>query len=567
MPVPRLDVQGALPTDCARVRTQEVLMRRRSAFAACILIAASTAPAEQTPPAPLFDGMGKHRHRVQTISKQAQRYFDQGLVLAWGFNHAEAGRSFREAARLDPSCAMAWWGAAYVLGPNINVPMNPDDAPAAVEAVQKALQLASDPRERAYAEAMATRYAVPPPEDRRPLDLAYADAMRALVKQFPDDLDAHTLLAEALMDLRPWKLWSKTGEPAPETPEILAALERVLAKSPEHPGAIHFYIHSTEASPHPEKAEPYADRLRNLVPGAGHLVHMPGHTYMRVGRYRDVVLANQRATAVDEAYVAQCHAQGVYPIGYVPHNHQFLWAGACMLGQRAVALQAAGTTVAHTAHEMASDPGMGMMQHYGMTPLYAYTRFGMWDEILRSPAPPAEQLYARGVWHYARGLAHARQDRAATARFELASLSQIASRDTLAAITTFEINTAKAILAVAVSVLEGEIAAAGSDWEVAIPALRRAVALEDALNYNEPADWFFPVRHTLGAVLLEAGRATEAETVYREDLKKYPENGWALCGLAKSLAAQNRNGEAAAVQRRFEKAWADADIQISRSRL
>ncbi len=544
-------------------------MNARLVQIVCIsTIAYSVASAQESPvaPAPLFEGMGKHHHRVQTSSKQAQRYFDQGLVLAWGFNHAEAGRSFREAARLDPNCAMAWWGAAYVLGPNINAPMNPDDAPAAHEAAQKALQRARDPRERAYAEAIAKRYAPQAPEDRRPLDVAYADAMREVTKQFPDDLDAATLLAESLMDLRPWKLWSKSGEPAPETPEILANLERVLRKSPDHPGAIHFYIHSTEASPNPEKAVPFADRLRALVPGAGHLVHMPGHTYMRVGRYQDVVLANQRATAVDEQYIAQCHMQGVYPIGYVPHNHHFLFAGASMQGQRALAVQAAGTTHSHTAHELARDPGMGMMQQFGATPLYAYTRFGMWDEILKSPAPAADLLYARGVWHYARGLALARTNRAPTARFELANLAAIAGRDTLAAITTFDINNAKAILAVAQAVLEGEIAAAGSDYDIAIPALQRAVQLEDALNYNEPADWFFPVRHLLGAVLLDAGRAADAEKVYREDLVLYPENGWSLFGLAKSLSAQNRNGEAVAVGRRFEKAWAFADVKLTASR-
>jgi len=542
-------------------------MFRRSIVAAFVTaLTCATADGQSITPAPLFEGMGKHHHQVQTRSKQAQRYFDQGLVLTFGFNHAEAGRSFREAARLDSTCAMAYWGIAYVLGPNINAPMNPDDAPAAYEAAQKAVQLARDARERVYAEALAKRYAPQAPEDRRPLDLAYTDAMRDLAKRFTNDLDAATLFAESLMDLRPWKLWSKSGEPAPETMEILSTLERVLRKAPDHPGAIHFYIHATEASPHPEKAVAFADRLRDLVPGAGHLVHMPAHAFMRVGRYQDAVLANQRATQVDETYITRCHMQGVYPIGYVPHNHHFLWAAASMQGQRALALQAAGTTDAHTVHEMQRDPGMGTLQHYALTPLYTYTRFGMWDEISRTPAPAADLLYPNGVWHYARGLAFARTQRLPEARIELAKLAAITARDTLAFITIWEINTTKQVLGVAQAMLEGEIASAAGDHGAAIAALQRAVQFEDALNYNEPSDWYFPARHALGAVLLAAGRPVEAEVVYAQDLVHYPENGWSLFGLAQSLTAQNRTDDAAAARRRFEKAWTHADVQLTASR-
>jgi len=517
-------------------------------------------------PAPVFEGMGKHQHKVQTRSKEAQRYFDQGLMLSYGFNHAEAERSFREAARLDPSCAMAYWGIAYVLGPNINAPMFPEAVPAAYEAAQKAVQLAQDPRERAYAEALAKRYVAQPPQDRRPLDIAYSDAMREVAKRFPNDVDAATLFAESLMDLRPWKLWSKSGEPAPETREILETLERVLRKSPDHPGAIHFYIHSTEASPHPEKAVPYADRLRNLVPGAGHLVHMPGHTYMRVGRYQDVIVANQRATEVDEEYVTQCHRQGMYPLVYVPHNHHFLWAAASIQGQRALALRAAEATHSHTLHELQRQPGLGLLQNFTLIPLYTQARFGMWDEILRSPAPAADLLYPNGAWHYARGLAFARTQRLPEARTELAQLAAIASRDTLIQVTIGEINTMKHVLEVAQAVLEGEIAASAGDHATAIAALQRAVKLEDALNYDEPADWYFPVRLVLGAVLLAAGQPVEAEVVYREDLVHYPESGWSLFGLAQSLEAQKRLEDAAAVRRRFEKAWAHADVKLTASR-
>jgi len=287
---------------------------------------------------------------------------------------------------------------------------------------------------------------------------------------------------------------------------------------------------------------------------------------MRVGRYQDALLANQRATQVDETYITQCHMQGVYPIGYVPHNHHFLWAAASMQGQRELAVRAAASTDAHTAHEMQRDPGMGTLQHYALTPLYTYTRFGMWDQILKSPAPAADLLYPTGVWHYARGLAFARTQRLPAARRELVKLAAIAARDTLAFITIWEINTTKQVLDVAQATLEGEIASSAGDHDTAIAALQRAVQLEDALNYNEPADWYFPVRHVLGAVLLAAGRPAEAEAVYAQDLVHYPENGWSLFGMAQSLAAQNRMKDEAAVRRRFEKAWVHADVQLTASR-
>jgi len=519
-------------------------------------------------PAPRFEGLGNHHHRVTTRSKAAQRFFDQGMALTFAFNHAEAGRSFEEVAWLDPQCAMAWWGTALVLGPNINAPMDTAVVRVAYAAVQNALVLAAraTPRERAYIEALAKRYGPVPMADRKGLDEAYAAAMIDVAARFPEDDDAATLAAEAQMDLHPWNYWTKAGEPQPWTPAIVSGLERVLKRSPEHPLAIHLYIHAVEASMTPGRAEPYADRLPQLMPGAGHIVHMPSHVYIRTGRYHDAALANLAARKVDEDYVSQCHAQGIYPLGYVPHNHHFLWAAASMEGWSAMAFEAAGSTDRKTAHEMMRDPGMGTLQHYALTPLYALVRFGKWDEILATPAPQPDLLYPTGIWHYARGRALVAKGKLDEAQTALAALEVIAARDTLEKITIWDINTIKGLMGVAVEVLAGELAAARGDYATAVPRLEEAVRREDALNYNEPADWYYPVRHSLGAVLLSAGRAADAEAVYRQDLKYNPENGWSLFGLMKSLEAQQQGDEAAAVKARFEIAWKNADVVLTASR-
>lgn len=519
-------------------------------------------------PAPRFEGLGKHHHAVATRSRAAQQFFDQGLALTFAFNHAEAGRSFAEAVRLDPQCAMAWWGTALVLGPNINAAMDTSVAREAYAASQKALALAAKapPKERAYIEALAKRYAPEPTADRKTLDEAYAAAMTEVSSRFPEDDDAAVLAAEAHMDLHPWNYWSRTGEPQPWTPAIVSAIENVLKRSPDHVGAIHLYIHAVEASTDPGRAEPYADRLARLMPGAGHIVHMPSHIYIRTGRYHDAALANLDARKVDEAYVTQCHAQGIYPLGYVPHNPHFLWASAAMEGWSAMAFEAAGSTDRKTAHHLMRDPGMGTLQHYALTPLYARVRFGKWDEILATPAPEADLLYPTGIWHYARGRALGAKGRLDEAQGSLAALEAIVARDTLEKITIWDINTTKGLLGVAVEVLAGELAAARDDFTAAIPRLEEAVRREDALNYNEPADWYYPVRHSLGAVLLAAGRPADAEAVYRQDLKYNPENGWSLFGLVKSLEAQNKTSEATAVKARFDKAWMNADVVLTSSR-
>ena len=551
-------------------------MKKHHALASLLgaFLVCGGAPAAEPPPrggaaerrAPLFNDLGRYHHKVATKSKQAQRYFDQGLILAYGFNHREAGRSFREAARLDPQCAMCWWGAALVLGPNYNAPMSPEEVRDAWDLVQRARAAApgASERDRAYVEALGKRYAESPPADRRPLDEAYAGAMREVARRFPDDPDAAALFAESLMNLHPWDLYDAGGEPRPWTPEILATLEGVLARNPEHPGAIHFYIHATEASKEPARAEKHADKLGRLAPGSGHLVHMPSHTYIRIGRYLDAVRANEAATRADDSYVTQCRAQGLYPLAYVPHNHHFLWASASMLGDSATAIRAARATNDRTHHELMAE--FGTLQHYSLIPLFAFVRFGKWDEILAAPAPPASLPYATGVWHYVRGLAHARSGRLEPAAEELSALKRALLRPEIEKVTLWDINSASDVLGIAQEVLAGEINAARGRYDRAERQLRRAARLEDALRYQEPSDWHFPVRHALGAVLLEAGRPAEAEDVYREDLKANPENGWSLHGLMKSLQAQGNDGEAAAARARFERAWKHADVELTASR-
>lgn len=517
--------------------------------------------------APLLEGLGDHHHEIRTRSDLAQTYFDQGLILSYGFNHAEAARSFREATRHDPECAMCWWGLALVLGPNINAPMDPESNPEAWSAVQKALDLSAggDARERAYVEALATRYAAEPPEDRSSLDQAFAEAMAEVVRQYPDDLDAAALYAEALMDTMPWDYWQEDGEPKPATREVLAQLEKVIEGHPRHPGALHLYLHAVEEV-NPEWGVDAADRLTDLVPGAGHLVHMPSHIYIRVGRYEDAAKANRKAIEADDAYVTQCHAQGLYPVAYMPHNHHFLWAAATFQGDSETALRSAEHIAHHVDRELLRAPGYGTLQHFFATPLYAQVRFGRWEEILNTPQPDADLLYPEGVWRYARALSLIRQDRRDEARAELARLREIAADPALDTVTLWDINGTADLLEIASEVVAGELAAAEGDTEEAVRSLEVAVDLESTLLYDEPPAWHQSVRQVLGAVLLEAGRAEDAERVYREDLAKFPDNGWSLHGLAAALDAQGRSEEADAVQVQLREAWKYADVELVGSR-
>ncbi len=527
----------------------------------------NTPPNAQGQIAPRLQNLGRHTFRVKTRSKRAQEFFNQGINLSYGFNHAEAMRAFREVARLDPQCAMAYWGQALVLGPNINMPMPPEAEPEAYKLMQKALELKphADSRERAYIDALAKRYSGDAKPDRKTLDRAYADAMKAVSKRYPEDLDAATLYAEALMDLRPWNYWTRDGQPYAETPEILSTLESVMKRNPNHPGACHFYIHAVEATKSPELAEAAADRLSKLMPGAGHMVHMPSHIYYRVGRYADASKSNAQASAVDEEYIAQCRAQGIYPLTYYPHNLHFLYAAASLEGNGELAILAAEKVAAAIPHHALKD--FPMLQGFLAIPDFALARFGRWEQILKLPAPAHDTLFLKGVRHYVRGTALAATGRLDEATREMDALRGILADKALDNTpASFSNNSARGILSIAPEVLAGELAARRGDFGQAVSHMETGVRLEDALVYIEPPDWYFPVRQALGAVLLQAGRPREAEVVYWEDLRRYPHNGWSLFGLLQSLRAQERNDEGANIEQRFNKAWAQADVKLTASR-
>ena len=524
----------------------------------------SAAPAMGAPV--LFDNLGDYHRTITTTSRQAQAYFDQGLRLLYGFNHHEAQASFREAARLDPACAMCVWGSALTHGSNYNSPTDAERERGAWAAVSRARTLAAtrgtEP-ERALIAALAARHAAAPTADRAALDRTYADAMRDVTRRFPADLDAATLFADALMNLRPWSLWTPEGTPQPGTEEIVATLERVLAADPRHPGANHLYIHAVEASPDPRRAEAAADRLLALMPGAGHMVHMPSHIYYRIGRYADAGSVNVAAVAADRAYFAKSQPSPIYRGMYYPHNLDFVWHAASMEGRSAECVRA--------AREFASEvPAAAVLEMPDMetapaAPLLALARFGRWDEVLAQPAPPAKMLYVTAAWRYARGLAFTATSRRVEAARELAEL-QVVLASVPADRTVAGFFKMADLVRLASETLAGEMAARGGDVEAAVKHLALAVRLQDEHWFTEPPPWHYPVRQSLGAALLQAGRAAEAEAVYREDLRRNPENGWSLFGLAQSLRAQAKTADAGAVDARFSRAWARADVRLTSSR-
>ena len=532
-------------------------------------VAAEAPPAvEAAATAPLFEGLGDFSHPITVSSPLAQRYFDQGMILSFGFNHAEAERSFRYAAELDESCAMCWWGVAYVLGPNINAPMSPEAGAQAWEALGRAHALAPkvSAKEQDYITALSARYVEAPTEDRTALNEAYAEAMKQLAAKYPDDVDATILAVEALMDLHPWNFYEfKTGEARPWTPEILALLEGALEAAPDHQMANHLYIHLVEASHEPERALPSAARLPKSAPGAGHLVHMPAHVYIRVGQYNEASKANQAAVEADQDYITQCRAQGIYPLAYHPHNYHFLSRTASLEGRSAVALDAANRMKNHVPGDMMRAPGLSTLQHYWVTPLYVMARFGMWDQILAYAKPDDDLVYPIAVWHYARGLALTAGDKLAEADAELAGLQKAADDPAIEAVSVWDINTAKSLVQIAALILEGEIAAKRGQRSRAISLLRKAVALEDQQNYDEPPSWYMSTRHVLGALYLEVGKPKAAERLYREDLAVFPNNGWALFGLAQALDARGKRSQAATVRAEFEQAWSKADVELTAS--
>lgn len=511
----------------------------------------------------LWDGLGSHSHPITASSAEVQRYFDQGLAFLYGFNHDAAIQAFREAERLDPGCAMCAWGEALALGPNINAPMGPEAAKQAYRAVQRAVSRAggANAAERDYIQALATRYDAEPPEDRRSLDQAYADAMREVRAKHPEDTDAATLLAEALMDLMPWNYWTHEAQPRQDTAEALELLDWVLAREPEHLGANHYLIHAVEEY-FPERAEPAADRLATLAKDAGHLVHMPSHIYWRLGRYEDALEINQRATEADEAFFATCRAGAFYRAAYYPHNIHFLWAAAAAEGRGQLALTTARKLAAKTAPALAQ---FDFMSEFVAIPSLTLARFGRWDTILGEPRPDAERPYLTGIWHYTRGFARVRTGSLEEAAQELAKLRATAARpESENLILAGGTASARTLLAIAVSHLQGELAAERAQTDDAVAALERAVRLQDDLVYMEPPPWYFPMRQALGAVLLEAGRAEQAEAVYREDLIRVPKNGWSRLGLARSLEAQGKPAEQARAA--FGRAWARADVELEASR-
>lgn len=534
------------------------------------LATGSPAPA---PPAPVgatrLEGLGSYQRTITTANPEAQRWFNQGLMLSYGFNHDAAERSFLKATEADPACAMCWWGAALVLGPHVNAAMDPANNGKAWVRLQKAVALAPrvDLWEQAYIEALAARYAENAPADRAALDRAYANAMSGLVRKLPDDLDAATLYAEALMDLSPWNYYDAQGKPLGNTADIVATLESVMARNPDHPGALHLYIHAVEASSQPARGAAAADRLRELVPGSGHLVHMPAHIYTRVGRYHDAAIANQKAIKSDDVYLAACKpAPGVYPLGYVPHNHHFLWWASSMEGASATALAAAAETARRVeATGLLREPGFEFLQDFWITPLKAQVQFARWSEVAATPRPDADMPYPLALWHFAQGMAAVRTQRLDEAGLQLAQLRKVGADPRIAQILVGPERSVQRTVVVAERLLTGEIASARKNHTVAIAATRQAVAEEDANPYFEPPLWHQPTRHYLGAQLLAAGKAAEAERVYRDDLERNPDNGWALHGLVKSLQAQGKNKQAQAANERLARAWQHADIQLTAS--
>jgi len=513
---------------------------------------------------PLFDGLGYLHHPVttKTNSTLAQRFFDQGLAFVYAFNHDEAAGSFKQAAQLDPGMAMAYWGIALSLGPNINQPEDTDRGKTAYAAIAKAKSLeanVSQP-ERDYIDALAKRYAADG-KTNDALALAYANAMREVARRNPADLDAGALFAESMMDLHPWRLWTLDGKPANGTPEIVATLEGVLAKYPDHIGANHYYIHAVEASPDPGRALPSAQRLPKLAPAAGHLVHMPAHIYFRIGDYHASAAANLAAIKADKVYLRERNPKGTYPMMYVPHNIQFLWASYMMEGNSRGAFKASRQLDDAVPLDMVRR--MPAAELLLPTRYFTEARFGRWDAIVKEPAPQKDLSFTAAVWHYSRGLAFAAKNRLDDALKENKKLDEITAATPPERIVGF--NSANRLLAMASATLAAEIDSAQGRHADAIGHLKEAVAIQDSLNYEEPPPWYFPVRETLGMELLAGGKTADAERVFRDDLKQYPENGWSLNGLAMCLRARNASDEATTVEARFKKAWAHADVKLPAS--
>ncbi len=503
---------------------------------------------------PLFDYLGDHFYTASTNNKNAQIFFNQGINLTYAFNHPEAHRSFMEASRLDPKMAMSYWGQAYVLGPNINDQF-PDTERRlkSYAAIQKAKSLASKSslKEQALINALTYRYSNDSLKDIKEMNIDYMVEMAKVAKKYSKDAEILTLYAAAVMNTVPWDYWDKDGNPSPNIKQAKLALEKAIEIDPNHPGAHHYYIHMVEL-PKPDLGVSSAEKLQELNIGAGHLIHMPGHIYMRVGRYHDAVKVNKMAILADESYISQCYAQGMYPLSYYPHNIHFLWSAASMLGDSETAIDAAKKTAEKVP--LGELEESSFLQNFAATPLLAYTRFGKWNEILTIPNPGDQYAYLKLIWNYTRGIAFVRKNNLKDAQEEL---DFIGARD--------KGLDQENIANVAYAVLAGEIEASKGNLTKAIEYLEKAVAFEDELPYDEPAKWYIPTRQSLGAVLLKAKRYQEAEKIFLEDLVYYRQNGWSLMGLYQSLKGQGKMDEANKIKQEFDIAWRDSDIEINSS--
>lgn len=496
------------------------------------LLLSTAFPAAPTARPPLLPQLQIHHHPISTRSHLAQRYFDQALLLAYGFNRGESFRSFQAAATLDPDCALCYWGMAYA-----------GDRASGEDAIQTAIALsknASEP-EKAYIQALATRYKKDEPS------LAYADAMRQVVQRYPNDLDAATLLAQALMDTTPWHYWQANGDPTPTGREMIAILESVLQREPDHPGALHFYIHAVEEK-RPDLGATVADRLRDRSIAIGHLLHMPSHIYLRLGRYTDAIESNQRAAAVDLEYIQTDGSTSSYATAHLPHIYYFLWYTAMLSGQQTLSLHAAQQTASLVSPKQLRQPGYGLFQHYQSLTLYTQVKFQLWDDILKQAPPDADLVYPTGVWHFTRGMAMTAKGQNQQALQELEQLRTIGQNPALQGVTFWGINNTADLLQIACNVLAGEIAARQGNYIQAIQFLQTAVKQEDQLNYSEPPPWYAPVRQSLATILLDAGQLRDAEQVFQADLATYPGNVWSLAGLAQIKPPRlNKTGATATV--------------------
>jgi tetratricopeptide (TPR) repeat protein len=535
-----------------------------AALAGSLLLGTATLPAvaaaTKKPDAPLLKDLGSLSHPITTRSELAQRYFDQGLMLAYNFNHAEAARSFQAAAEVDPDCAMAWWGLAYSHGPNINLPMMPDSYPKAWTALQKAIALKpkASARERAYIDALTTRYVEQPVEDRSKLDLAFVEAMRAVATAYPDDLNAQTLFCEAGMTSMPWNYWTPEREPKPLTAELLRVLHTVLRRDPDHPGANHFFIHAVESGPTPEQGIPAAERIERFAPAAGHLVHMASHIWVRVGEYDRAVTSNERATKADENYLKQVQAQGAYPAGYYPHNVHFLWYANSLRGHSRDAIKAA-KKVADYALDLRCGAMEGGRQRY--LHALALTQFAQWDKVLALPLPGDDQRFDQGMHHYARCLAYlAKNDRPA-AQAEYALFQKTTDAEAVKVVENPYFPAGK-VVEVANEILLGKLALHEGDEKNALQHLGQAVAIEDEIPYMEPPFWYYSAKWSLGAAQVQTGNYVAAEATFRKDLEWLPRNGWALHGLAATLRNQGKTQAADSVYAEFQQAWKNADVKL-----